>query len=71
MTGTGKIVVIIGCSVKSIPELQERHADGVAGANRGIGLGLATAFRSRDYTVWGSVRPQSKNDASVEDVRDT
>lgn len=38
------------------------------GANRGIGLGLVGAFRKRNYTVWGSIRPRSMNDDSAEEA---
>lgn len=39
------------------------------GANRGIGLNILKAFVSRSWNVTGTVRPQSKGDSSVDEVR--
>lgn len=39
------------------------------GANRGIGLNILKAFVSRSWNVTGTVRPQSKGDTSVDEVR--
>ncbi len=38
------------------------------GANRGVGLALVKALVDQKYRVWGSVRPQTIGDASVEEV---
>ncbi|KAK3935297.1 NAD(P)-binding protein [Diplogelasinospora grovesii] len=37
----------------------------VIGANRGIGLELATRFQEKGYTVFGSYRPQTREDTSI------
>ncbi|KAI1131860.1 hypothetical protein F5Y10DRAFT_36334 [Nemania abortiva] len=42
----------------------------VIGANRGVGLALVNALVESGCRVWGSVRPQTMNDASVGDLRD-
>ena len=38
------------------------------GANRGIGLHLVKTFIERGWTAHGTIRPQSRDDPSVEDV---
>jgi NAD(P)-dependent dehydrogenase (short-subunit alcohol dehydrogenase family) len=38
------------------------------GANRGIGFQLSTRFVQLGYAVYGTFRPQTKDDKSVEDV---
>ncbi|KAF2181563.1 short chain dehydrogenase [Zopfia rhizophila CBS 207.26] len=43
----------------------------VVGANRGIGLNLVEAFKKRSWEVTGSIRPQTKDDESVNDLRAT
>ncbi|KAK0657892.1 hypothetical protein B0T16DRAFT_453309 [Cercophora newfieldiana] len=43
----------------------------VIGANRGVGLALVKAFQKENYRVWGTVRPQTMNDESVQDLRAT
>ncbi|KAI0108878.1 hypothetical protein GGR51DRAFT_570132 [Nemania sp. FL0031] len=43
----------------------------VIGANRGVGLALVKALVKSGYQVWGSVRPQTMDDATVEDLRKT
>lgn len=39
------------------------------GATRGIGLNILKAFVGRSWDVTGTVRPQSKGDPSVDEVR--
>lgn len=41
----------------------------MVGANRGIGLNLMKSFVQRSYEVTGTIRPQTKNDPSVDKVR--
>lgn len=43
----------------------------VIGANRGVGLALVKALVDQKYRVWGSVRPQTMGDDSVEDLEKT
>ncbi|EHK23901.1 uncharacterized protein TRIVIDRAFT_147230 [Trichoderma virens Gv29-8] len=43
----------------------------ITGANRGIGLHLCKEFIVKGYTVFGSVRPASRDDASVEELKNT
>ncbi|KAF7878853.1 hypothetical protein EAF04_000056 [Stromatinia cepivora] len=43
----------------------------IVGANRGIGLNLVKAFIKNSWNVTGSIRPQSKTDASVKDLEAT
>lgn len=39
------------------------------GANRGIGFNILKAFVSRSWNVTGTIRPQSRSDSSVHEVR--
>ncbi|KAL7907169.1 hypothetical protein GGI35DRAFT_481720 [Trichoderma velutinum] len=41
----------------------------ITGANRGIGLRLCKEFIARDYNVFGSFRPESRDDSSVAELR--
>ncbi|PKK44311.1 hypothetical protein CI102_10894 [Trichoderma harzianum] len=43
----------------------------ITGVNRGIGLSLCKAFIARNYNVFGSVRPESRDDPSVAELRKT
>ncbi|KAF2457890.1 short chain dehydrogenase [Lineolata rhizophorae] len=43
----------------------------VVGANRGIGLNLTHSFAERDWTVFGSIRPETLDDPSLEDLKAT
>ncbi|KAI1311974.1 NAD(P)-binding protein [Xylaria venustula] len=43
----------------------------IVGANRGIGLNLVKAFKHRGWTVFGSFRPQTQADTSMQDLRAT
>ncbi|KAF3071571.1 C-factor [Trichoderma lentiforme] len=43
----------------------------ITGANRGIGLSLCKEFIERKYTVFGSVRHESRDDPSVVELRKT
>ncbi|KAK0701369.1 hypothetical protein B0T21DRAFT_417206 [Apiosordaria backusii] len=43
----------------------------VIGANRGIGFELATRFLKRGYKVFGTYRPQTKEDVSVAELKST
>lgn len=43
--------------------------EGCLGANRGIGLNLVRRLVKHGWTVSGSIRPQSRKDASALDVR--
>jgi NAD(P)-dependent dehydrogenase (short-subunit alcohol dehydrogenase family) len=43
-------------------------ADNYAGANRGIGFELATRFLNKGFEVFGTYRPQTRQDSSVTDV---
>ncbi|OBT64480.1 hypothetical protein VE03_05374 [Pseudogymnoascus sp. 23342-1-I1] len=40
----------------------------VIGANRGIGLNLLKAFAGRGWTVFGTIRPETRSDASFRDA---
>jgi len=41
------------------------------GANRGIGLQLVRTLLQRGYTVWGTIRSQSKQNGSAQDLYET
>jgi NAD(P)-dependent dehydrogenase (short-subunit alcohol dehydrogenase family) len=41
----------------------------VTGANRGIGSQLAARFLERGYTVFGTVRPETRADPSAAQAR--
>ncbi|KAF4475730.1 hypothetical protein FAGAP_12686 [Fusarium agapanthi] len=43
----------------------------IIGANRGIGLNLAKAFVSLSWEVTASIRPQTRDDPSVAELKDT
>ncbi|KAK4077060.1 uncharacterized protein Triagg1_4027 [Trichoderma aggressivum f. europaeum] len=43
----------------------------ITGANRGIGLSLCREFIARDYHVFGSLRPESRDDPSAAELRKT
>ncbi|PVH86610.1 short chain dehydrogenase [Cadophora sp. DSE1049] len=43
----------------------------IIGANRGLGLGLLKVFKEHGYTVYGTIRPQTRSDASFTDLEDT
>ncbi|RYC54948.1 hypothetical protein CHU98_g11257 [Xylaria longipes] len=43
----------------------------VLGANRGIGLNILKSFVSRSWNVTGTIRPQTTNDPSFEDLKQT
>ncbi|KAI0857667.1 hypothetical protein F4860DRAFT_488522 [Xylaria cubensis] len=43
----------------------------IIGANRGIGLNILKCFTSRSWDVTGTVRPQTTNDPSIEDLMKT
>ncbi|QYS95670.1 hypothetical protein H0G86_002944 [Trichoderma simmonsii] len=43
----------------------------ITGANGGIGLSLCKEFIARNYNVFGSVRPESRDDPSVTELRKT
>ncbi|KAH8768083.1 hypothetical protein F5883DRAFT_68372 [Diaporthe sp. PMI_573] len=43
----------------------------VIGANRGIGLSLLKSFVKRSYNVTGTIRLQTRNDPSVDELRAT
>ncbi|KAI8955725.1 hypothetical protein F4801DRAFT_277291 [Xylaria longipes] len=43
----------------------------VFGANRGIGLNILKSFVSRSWNVTGTIRPQTTNDPSFEDLKQT
>ncbi|KAM5452133.1 hypothetical protein MaudCBS49596_003487 [Microsporum audouinii] len=41
----------------------------IIGANRGIGLGLSQKFYEEGWVVFGSIRPQTRNDPSINDLK--
>ncbi|UKZ76656.1 hypothetical protein TrVFT333_004365 [Trichoderma virens FT-333] len=43
----------------------------ITGANRGIGLSLCREFIAKDYIVFGSMRPNSHDDPSAAELKDT
>ncbi|KAL7951870.1 hypothetical protein V8C42DRAFT_356918 [Trichoderma barbatum] len=43
----------------------------ITGANRGIGLSLCREFIAKDYIVFGSMRPESRDDPSAAELKDT
>ncbi|KAK3367395.1 short chain dehydrogenase, partial [Lasiosphaeria ovina] len=43
----------------------------LVGANRGIGLNLVKEFVKRGWTAHGTIRPQTRDDPSVQELRDT
>jgi len=43
----------------------------VIGANRGIGLKFVQLFKAKGWEVSGSIRPDSKDDPSIEDLKKT
>ncbi|GAW19501.1 hypothetical protein ANO14919_089880 [Xylariales sp. No.14919] len=43
----------------------------VVGANRGIGLKILESFTNRPWNVTGTIRPQTTNDPSFEDLKRT
>ncbi|KAL5317162.1 hypothetical protein ACEPPN_014257 [Leptodophora sp. 'Broadleaf-Isolate-01'] len=43
----------------------------VIGANRGLGLGLLKVFKEQGYNVFGTIRPQTRSDASFKDLEET
>ncbi|KAI0097555.1 hypothetical protein GGR51DRAFT_466394 [Nemania sp. FL0031] len=43
----------------------------VIGANRGIGLEILKSFKSRGWNVTGTIRPQTRNDESFGDLKNT
>ena len=43
----------------------------VIGANRGIGLQLVKTFQDHGWKVYGSVRPITRDDSSVQDLKNT
>lgn len=44
------------------------HADANLGASRGIGLQFVRTLVEQQYTVWGTIRPQSNQAPTVEVV---
>ncbi|KAG8667803.1 hypothetical protein FPOAC2_13002 [Fusarium poae] len=43
----------------------------IIGANRGIGLNLLKAFLARSWNATATIRPQSRNDPSISDLKKT
>ncbi|KAM0215442.1 hypothetical protein ACHAPA_004174 [Fusarium lateritium] len=66
---TSKNILIIG-RAKLFPLLNFTLIRGVSGANRGIGLNLLKAFLARSWNATGSIRPQSRNDLSIADLKE-
>ena len=67
MSHSKSALVIVGLDY---PQSKWVCLDGLAGANRGIGLKLLETFVHHGWTATGTVRPQTLTDPSVDDVRD-
>lgn len=55
-------------SVPGRPHCSLWCANFPSGANRGLGLGLLKVFKEQGYNVFGTIRPQTRSDASFKDV---
>lgn len=68
-----KTVLVVGnVLLSSVPQGNRKpSANGLCnlGANRGIGYQLATRFLGNGYTVYGTVRPETRADPSVAEER--
>ncbi|CAI6339803.1 unnamed protein product [Periconia digitata] len=68
MTLPGKTVLVIGMYTLS---LSRQKSNWSSGANRGIGLIFIKTLKERGWTTISSVRPETRNDASAEELAAT
>ncbi|KAI1504037.1 NAD(P)-binding protein [Biscogniauxia marginata] len=57
-----------GCSHDPVKQMASSKTILLVGANRGIGFQLASRFKNLGYKVYGTYRPQTKADPSVDEL---